>query len=46
MLLRGIISVFVVIVCIAALLSPVLIDAHHWWPRKRKKADTQSPHHR
>ena len=46
MLLRWIISIFVVFVCIAMLLAPVLIDAHHWWPRKRKKTDSQSPHHR
>ena len=29
MLLRRIISAFAVFVCIAALLAPVLIDAHH-----------------
>jgi hypothetical protein len=24
-------------ISIAALVAPVLMDAHHWWPRKRKK---------
>ena len=37
MILRGLITVLVVSVCIAGLLAPVLIDAHHWTPRKRKK---------
>ena len=40
MLLRGITSAVVVLVCIAALVVPVLIDAHHWWPRELKKTET------
>ena len=32
----GLITVVVVLVCLAAALAPVLIDGRHWWPRKRK----------
>jgi hypothetical protein len=40
MLLRGLITCLVVFLCMVGLLAPVLIDAHHWWPRKRKKPET------
>jgi hypothetical protein len=42
-MLRGMVWVLPAFVFIAGLLVPVLIDAHHWWPRKHKKTDTQSP---
>jgi hypothetical protein len=28
--------VVVLVMCAAALLSPILVDARHWWPRKRE----------
>jgi len=30
------ITVVVVLVCLAGVLAPLLIDGHHWWPRRRK----------
>jgi hypothetical protein len=37
MLLRVIMSVIIVLLCIVALISPVLVDAHrwYWWLHKR-----------
>jgi hypothetical protein len=34
---RSLITVLVILVCLAGLLAPVLVDAHHWWPRESKK---------
>ncbi len=28
--------ILVLLLCAGGLLSPILIDAHHWWPRERK----------
>jgi len=32
-----IVFVFVVLAALAGLLTPILIDARHWWPRKPPK---------
>jgi hypothetical protein len=37
---RGLVAVLVVLVCLAALLAPAFVDAHHWWPRKAKRKKT------
>jgi hypothetical protein len=31
-----VILIVLLLVCMAAVLAPFLIDWHHWWPRKRK----------
>jgi hypothetical protein len=36
MSVAGLITVVVVLVCLAAVLAPFLIDGRHWWHRKRK----------
>lgn len=35
--LRVLGEIAIAVVCIAGLLAPVLVDARHWWPRRRKK---------
>jgi hypothetical protein len=27
----------VILVCLAGLTAPVVVDVHHWWPRKSNK---------
>jgi hypothetical protein len=27
----------VVFLCLAGMVAPILVDAHHWWPRKPKR---------
>ena len=34
---RGLITALLILACLAGLVAPVLVDAHHWWPRKPKK---------
>lgn len=37
MVVRGVVFTLVVLVCLAALVAPILVDARHWWPRKPKR---------
>ncbi len=37
---RSIVTVLVILVSLAGLIAPVLVDAHHWWPRKSRKKKT------
>jgi hypothetical protein len=34
---RSLTTVLVILVCLAGLIAPVLVDAHHWWSRRSKK---------
>ena len=34
---RGLVAVLMILASLAAIVAPVLVDAHHWWPRKSKK---------
>jgi hypothetical protein len=36
----GLIVMFVMPACVAVFVAPMLVDAHHWWPRKPKKKKT------
>jgi len=40
MFARSLLTVFAIVVCLVALIAPVLVDAHHWWPRKSKQKKT------
>jgi hypothetical protein len=31
------ILIFVVLAGLAGMLTPFIIDAHHWWPRRQRK---------
>ena len=33
---RSLVIALVLLVCVAALVAPILVDARHWWPRKPK----------
>jgi hypothetical protein len=33
---RSLVFALVFLLCVAALVAPILVDALHWWPRKRK----------
>jgi len=33
----SLIARLLILACLAGLVAPVLVDAHHWWPRKPKK---------
>lgn len=37
MIVRGLVFALAVFVCLAGLVAPILVDARHWWPRKRKR---------
>jgi hypothetical protein len=37
MFVHGLLTVLAIVVCLAGLIAPVLVDAHHWRPRKSKK---------
>jgi hypothetical protein len=37
MFARGLVILVMVLVGLGALFAPALIDARHWWPRKRKQ---------
>ena len=37
-MLRGyLLTALLILVGIAGMVAPALVDARHWWPRKRKK---------
>jgi hypothetical protein len=40
MLGRSLVTLLVILVCLAGIVAPVFVDAHHWWPRKSKKRKT------
>ncbi len=37
MLKTYVLTVVLVLVCLAGMVAPALVDARHWWPRKRMK---------
>ena len=34
---HSLVTVLVILVCLAGVVAPILVDGHHWWPRKPKK---------
>jgi len=40
---RGLVAVLMILASLAALVAPVLVDAHRWWPRKSQKKWRQQP---
>jgi len=32
-----VLTVILVLVCLAGMIAPALVDAHHWWPRRPMK---------
>jgi hypothetical protein len=37
MFVRGFLTLLAVLVCLAGMIAPALVDARRWWPRRRKK---------
>jgi hypothetical protein len=40
---RSLVTLLVILVCLVGLIAPVLVDAHHWWPRKSTKKKPEVP---